>query len=232
MTTTTHRSIRPGPAGGGGWRELEPGPGLEREGALADGADPLATLWHLSDIHLCDAESPARQEYLDRYGDPDSEWRAELGLIGTYRPQEILTVQVAVSMVETINAITHGPLLGAPVDSDAVGDAAAPRERVPDGDDDAPVESEAVADTAAREREPVAEPVAPPRVPVAEPVAPPRVPVADTDATTAVADDGMARREGRAPTTYSEALLDPCHSYFGATSSCASTCFRSPLCHQ
>ena len=32
--------------------------------------------------------------------------------------------------------------------------------------------------------------------------------------------------------TYSEALLVPCHSYFGATSACASTCFRSPLCHQ
>ena len=31
---------------------------------------------------------------------------------------------------------------------------------------------------------------------------------------------------------YREALLAPVHSYFGATSACASTCLRSPLCHQ
>ena len=31
---------------------------------------------------------------------------------------------------------------------------------------------------------------------------------------------------------YCDALLEPVHSYFGATSEWASTCFRSPLCHQ
>ena len=77
----------------------------------------LACIWHLSDVHLCDSESPARLEYLDRYSDPDSPYREELGDIGTYRPQEALTVQVAVAMVETVNAILVGPTTGAPIDT-------------------------------------------------------------------------------------------------------------------
>ena len=40
-------------------------------------------MWHLSDLHLCDSESTARLEYLDRYSDPDSPYRETLGDIGT-----------------------------------------------------------------------------------------------------------------------------------------------------
>jgi metallophosphoesterase (TIGR03767 family) len=77
----------------------------------------LACIWHLSDIHLCDAESPARLEYLDRLSDPDSPVREQLGDVGAYRPQETLTVQVALAMVEAVNARTCGPVTGAPVDT-------------------------------------------------------------------------------------------------------------------
>ncbi len=64
----------------------------------------LARVVHVSDTHVCDAESPARLEYLDRLSDPDSIYRLRLGEVGTYRPQEILTVQVLTSLVESINA--------------------------------------------------------------------------------------------------------------------------------
>jgi metallophosphoesterase (TIGR03767 family) len=113
---TRDRTIVRGPAGPGGWRELVAGPGEERVLPAADG-EVIGCMWHLSDVHLCDAESPARLEYLDRYGDPDSPHHDDLGDIGTYRPQETLTVQVAVAMVEAVNAIQHGPTTGAPIEA-------------------------------------------------------------------------------------------------------------------
>lgn len=77
----------------------------------------LACLWHLSDLHVCDSESPGRIEYLDRLSDPDSPYRDELGDIGTYRPQEAFTVQVATTMIRTVNGWAHGPATGAPFDA-------------------------------------------------------------------------------------------------------------------
>jgi len=113
---TTRRTIVRGEPGPGGWREL--GEGLpEPYQHPPPRGEVLGCVWHISDVHLCDAESPARLEYLDRYSDPDSPYRDELGDIGTYRPQEILTVQVAVTMVETVNGIDRGPSTGAPIDT-------------------------------------------------------------------------------------------------------------------
>ena len=77
----------------------------------------LATILHSSDWHICDAESPARQEYLDRYFDPNSAYRAILGYVGTYRPWEILTTQVAAAFIETLNRIEVGPISKRPVDA-------------------------------------------------------------------------------------------------------------------
>lgn len=114
--TTTDRTIHRGDASPLGWRELGYGEGEPHQQPVPSG-EPLAVLWHLSDLHVCDAESPGRQEYLDRFSDPDSEYREELGDIGTYRPQEILTVQVAATMVATVNGHRHGPASGAPVDA-------------------------------------------------------------------------------------------------------------------
>ena len=114
---TLDSTLAPGAAADLGWRDLEVRDGEPTIGALDPAAIPLAALWHLSDVHLCDAESPARQEYLDRYADPDSPYREQIGAVGTYRPQEILTVQVATAMVETVNDIRHGPILGQPIEA-------------------------------------------------------------------------------------------------------------------
>ena len=113
---TTRSAIARGPALGGGWRDLVVAPGEPNPEAIPLG-EVIACIWHLSDLHVCDAESPARMEYLDRYADPDSPYRSLLGDIGTYRPQEALTVQVAASMVSAVNAHTTGPVTGRPVDS-------------------------------------------------------------------------------------------------------------------
>lgn len=113
---TTRRTVVRGPVSDGGWHEMQFGPSEHRQQPVPDG-DVLACIWHLSDVHLCDAESPARIEYLDRYSDPDSPYREELGDIGTYRPQESLTVQVAVTMVRTVNGLLTGPTTGAPIDT-------------------------------------------------------------------------------------------------------------------
>ena len=83
-----------------GWSDLT----LISEPLAEDVAgEVLARIVHVSDTHVCDAESPARLEYLDRLSDPDSIYRLRLGEVGTYRPQEILTVQVLTALVETIN---------------------------------------------------------------------------------------------------------------------------------
>jgi metallophosphoesterase (TIGR03767 family) len=111
---TTAATVVRGSRGLGGWCALVTGPGEQREHTVPSG-EVLGCLWHLSDLHVCDAESPARLEYLDRHSDPDSPFREDLGDIGTYRPQEILTVQVATMMVRTVNAMPNGPTSGAPI---------------------------------------------------------------------------------------------------------------------
>ena len=114
--TTTEGTIVRGPVRHGGWRDLEAGPPEPYQHEIPSG-EVIACLWHLSDVHLCDAESPARVEYLDRYSDPDSAYRDELGDIGTYRPQEGLTVQVATSMVEAVNRVSTGPTTGVAIEA-------------------------------------------------------------------------------------------------------------------
>lgn len=88
----------------------------EMRGEAPINASPLATFIHLSDLHVCDSKSPARIEFLDRYADPDYETRALIDYVGTYRPQEFLTLQVVEAMVRSANAIQSGPLLGGSVD--------------------------------------------------------------------------------------------------------------------
>lgn len=114
-TTRDQRIVR-GEPNSLGWRGLREAPGENDAVPTGDGS-VIGCLWHLSDLHLCDAESPVRIEYLDRFADPDSRYREEIEEVGTYRPQEILTVQVAATMLETVNAIDRGPLTGAPIDA-------------------------------------------------------------------------------------------------------------------
>ena len=114
--TTREATIRRGPADSLGWAGLTRA-AAEPHGQPLPSGLALGVLWHISDLHLCDVESPARLVHLDRYGDDDSPVHADLGHIGTYRPQEILTVQVAVGMVQTINRRRRGPITGAGVDA-------------------------------------------------------------------------------------------------------------------
>ena len=65
----------------------------------------------LSDVHIVDAQSPLRVEFLDRYEDNGD--APSPGLFSSaYRPQEVLTAQVAEAMVRRINAIGRGPVSG------------------------------------------------------------------------------------------------------------------------
>jgi metallophosphoesterase (TIGR03767 family) len=119
----THRQAlygaEPGPRG---YQQLTPGPGethvarTELAALPADLGEALLTVAHLSDIHVCDAQSPARAEFLDRWADPDSPVRDVLSEVGTYRAQEFLNMQVADAMVRAVNEVELGPMGGAPVD--------------------------------------------------------------------------------------------------------------------
>ena len=101
-----------------GWREL-----IKVDGELISGAPPTAaaksilSLIHISDLHICDAQSPARLEVLDRYADPHNPTSEFIKLVGNYRAQEILTAQTLDCMVQTINSIKQSPLSGREIDS-------------------------------------------------------------------------------------------------------------------
>lgn len=118
--TTLARTLPLGPAGPGGYRPVVPGPGepFLRRLDLAPGAaqpsgrrTPIVAFAHLTDVHVVDAQSPARVEYLDRYCDPGSMFSGFDRISGCYRPQEMLTVQVADAAVRAIDGLA-APVFG------------------------------------------------------------------------------------------------------------------------
>jgi metallophosphoesterase (TIGR03767 family) len=124
--TTLDRTLVRGVPGAGGYQLIVPGPGepyLVRQdiGGMASPGRfgrrrPVIAFSQFYDIHMLDAESPARVEFLDRFGDPGSPVAAEVATLdGVYRPQEILTVQVADAMVRAVNRAGRGPATGAPL---------------------------------------------------------------------------------------------------------------------
>jgi metallophosphoesterase (TIGR03767 family) len=120
--TTSERTLGKSAPDKRGYHRLVQGPGehhLQRDAPAEafDGDEVLATLLHLSDLHVCDAQSPARAELLDRWVDPDSPIADMVGQIGTYRAQELLTAQVVEAMVRALNGVRRGPVAGAPVDA-------------------------------------------------------------------------------------------------------------------
>jgi metallophosphoesterase (TIGR03767 family) len=135
--TTAERRLVPGEARDGGYRPLTTEPGEQHlvrlelfGGSLAAGwrqsATPLLALAHLSDTHVMDHQSPGRAEFLDRYSDPDLPTRATVGIIGSYRAQELFTYQVAEAMVRAVRAASssRAPVSDAPLDFAVVtGDA-------------------------------------------------------------------------------------------------------------
>jgi metallophosphoesterase (TIGR03767 family) len=135
LVTTARRRLVPGEAGAGGYRGLVAADGEQhvvREGLAGVGlpagwrrsARPLLAIAQLSDTHVMDHQSPARAELLDRYSDPDSPIRAAVGIVGSYRAQELFTYQVAEAMVRAVRETRSAPLSGSPIDLAVVtGDA-------------------------------------------------------------------------------------------------------------
>ncbi|QYJ03227.1 TIGR03767 family metallophosphoesterase [Nocardioides panacisoli] len=75
---------------------------------------PLAAFVQLSDVHVVDAQSPLRVEYLDRLDDPSALPGTGL-LSSSYRAHEMLSGQIADSMVRQLNDIGVGPVTGKPL---------------------------------------------------------------------------------------------------------------------
>ena len=101
-----------------GWRDIIEIAQEEHTGhAFPKKSTPLLLMHHLSDLHVCDAQSPTRPEYLDRWADPDSPIREKVGTIGTYRPHSMLSPHVVEAMIQSLNAITSGPLSGHAIDA-------------------------------------------------------------------------------------------------------------------
>src|SRR5689334_1249683 len=118
--TTLAQTLLLGAPGKGGYRPIVHGAGEPylRRLDLAPGQaqpsgsrTPIATFVHLTDIHIVDAQSPARVEYLDRYSDPGSLLGGFDRISGCYRPQEMLSVQVADAAVRAVNDLV-GPAFG------------------------------------------------------------------------------------------------------------------------
>jgi metallophosphoesterase (TIGR03767 family) len=134
LGTTLERTIRTGAQiNAGGYRRLVAGPGephLVRHdlgaGARKGRASrrrALLTLAQFTDIHILDAQSPARVEFLDRLSDGangNDVWTstgASLDLFGaSYRPQEMLTAQVTDALVRAVKALGVGPAAGRALD--------------------------------------------------------------------------------------------------------------------
>lgn len=108
---------------GTGYRRLAERPGwpIEVRGDLAepsagreDRRTALATIVHLTDIHIIDAQSPARVEFVDRYADPPTD---PFPISSAWRPQEPLTGHIADAMVRQINSLGRGPVTGRAYDA-------------------------------------------------------------------------------------------------------------------
>ena len=122
---TTERTLGAGPVTGRGteaaYRAVAEGPGephavrLELAGADGGAVDPapegpaIACLAHITDLHVTDAQSPARFEWVNR------EWRDPRmrELLTMQRPQEMLNTHAIAALVRTVNNVAAGPVTGA-----------------------------------------------------------------------------------------------------------------------
>jgi metallophosphoesterase (TIGR03767 family) len=74
----------------------------------------LLNIAHFTDIHIIDAQSPARVEFLDRFADPGNGCES-VPFSSAYRPQEPLTLHVLEAMIRQLRAVKVGPVTGEPV---------------------------------------------------------------------------------------------------------------------
>ena len=121
---TMRRVLLPGQPGPKGYRTLVVGPG-ERHLLRTDlgftpqrfrirRRKPLIAFAQLSDVHVLDAQSPLRVEFTDRLDDESSAPSSGI-FTSAYRPQEMLSGQIADAMVRELNAIARGPVTGKPL---------------------------------------------------------------------------------------------------------------------
>jgi metallophosphoesterase (TIGR03767 family) len=105
--------VRSGPKGS--YYRLTTGPGerwIVREELGRASSSPIraaASFVHFTDIHLIDAQSPGRVEFLDRFADQHCE---SFPLSSAFRPQETLTLHVLESMIRRMRGIRRGPTSG------------------------------------------------------------------------------------------------------------------------
>lgn len=101
------------PAAGEGYRRLIAGPGwpqvVRTELAPADPGrvdrrTPVTAFTQFTDLHVTDAQSPARFEYLHPLAG------------GAFRPQETLGALSAAHLVQRVNELRTGPVTGRPMD--------------------------------------------------------------------------------------------------------------------
>lgn len=122
--TTLARVLGKGAAGVGGYRLLVRRPGESHlvRTDLGIGAERqrkrrrkgLIAFAQLSDVHIVDVQSPLRLEYTDRFDDPSP--LPTTGIFtSAYRPQEMLSGQIADAMVQQLNKIGRGPVTGKPL---------------------------------------------------------------------------------------------------------------------
>lgn len=124
--STLAQTLLHGTPGSLGYRPIVTGSGeptlprTELIGTTPTGAGTrvaLAAFAQLTDMHIVDAQSPARVEFLDRLDDPGSPGASSLPFQSAYRPWEMLTTQVAESMVQRLNTFApNAPVTGRPLD--------------------------------------------------------------------------------------------------------------------
>jgi metallophosphoesterase (TIGR03767 family) len=121
--TTLDRTLLRGRPGPGGYRPIVFGAGephllrddLVGPGRRAGHRRAILALGQLTDMHILDAQSPARVEFLDRFNDPDSPFAGILPFESSYRTQDTLTAHVGEAMVQALNAVRYGPATGLPL---------------------------------------------------------------------------------------------------------------------
>ncbi|HEY5985837.1 MAG TPA: TIGR03767 family metallophosphoesterase, partial [Streptosporangiaceae bacterium] len=116
--TTLEQVIVRGAANAGGYATLTSGPGephlvrgLAGLTSHAAGGRILASFAQLTDIHVTDAQSPARFEFFDSYGSLPG----LSDFISAYRPNELLSAQVGDAMAARLRQVQRGPATGRPL---------------------------------------------------------------------------------------------------------------------
>jgi len=120
--STLAQTLLHGPPNALGYRHIVAGsgePSLVRNELIADAVSsagtrtPLLAFAQLTDMHIIDAQSPARVEFLDRLDDSGNVSLLE----SAYRPWEMLSAQIAEAMTRRVRQFTGGaPVTGRSLD--------------------------------------------------------------------------------------------------------------------